>query len=64
MASVGDINIPANSKENLLKILAVKLIFKANAKDKAQFFCLTQLDIEELENYNQAMSETHASQWS
>lgn len=64
MASERDTNTPATSKKDSLKILAAKLISEANAEDKAQFVFSTKLDVEEPENYNQAMSETYAFQWS
>ena len=62
-ASEGNTDTPATSKEDPLKILAAKLISEANAEDEAQFVFSTQLDVEEPETYNRAMSGTHAPQW-
>ena len=59
-----NITTPTTSEKDFLKIFRAKLISKTNAKDKAQLVFLTQLDIEELETYNQAISGTHSPQWS
>lgn len=46
------------------KTLAAKIIAEASAQDQDQFAYSTQLDIEEPETYNRAMSRSYSSQWS
>lgn len=55
---------PVTSEEDSVKILAAKLISEANAEDEVQFVFSAQLDVEEPETYNRAMSRTYAPQWS
>lgn len=55
-----NINAADASEENPLRILAAKLTSEANVGDESQFFFSTQLDIEESETYNRAMSGAHA----
>lgn len=51
-----NINAADASEENPL----AKLTSEANVGDESQFFFSTQLDVEEPETYNQAMSGAHA----
>lgn len=59
-----NINTADTSEENPLRILAAKLTSEANVGDESPFFFSTQLDVEESETYNRAMSGAHAPQWS
>ncbi len=49
--------------EDPLKIVASRLL-KANAGDPGEYAFATQIDVEEPETYNRAMSRPHAQQWS
>lgn len=56
------INKP-NDEENSLQILTSRLL-QENATDPGEFAFVTQLDVEEPEIYNKAMSGSEAQKWS
>ncbi len=51
------------AEDDLLKILTSRLL-KANVVDPGEYVFATQLDVEEPETYNKAMSGAYAQQWS
>ena len=61
-AFLTQINEP-NDEEDPLRILTSRLL-RENAADQGEFAFATQLDVEEPETYNKAMSGSHAQEWS
>ncbi len=55
-------NNPTSAELDPFKILATKLISEANAQDQGQYTYSTQLDVEEPETYNRAISGPYSSQ--